>query len=290
MQVYERGLDLFSYPVAFELWNIYLTLATSLELPLDRLRDLYETALDTLPPSSPFAKPLFLMYGHLEETRGLTRTAMRIYSRAVTTVPASDQSSIFEYYIQRMTARSGLAATRPVYELAIQTLSGREAAEMCRRFAGVEEGLGEIDRARVVWGYGAEYCDPRTEKAYWDAWERFEIERGNEDTFREMLRVKRSVGKRFDTDLGLIVSRALGAGTATDPAVTGSDDVDLVDGNVVDPMAALEKQARAPVGFVAATTGPEMSKIPAPSQSVVTPSAAVVQNPDAIHLDGMDDD
>jgi pre-mRNA-splicing factor SYF1 len=24
-QVYERGIDLFQYPVAFELWNIYLT-------------------------------------------------------------------------------------------------------------------------------------------------------------------------------------------------------------------------------------------------------------------------
>lgn len=45
-------------------------------------------------------------------------------------------------------------------------------------------------------------------------------------------------------------------------------------------MAALERQARAPVGFVAASTGPEGGNRPPPHEQ---PTAPV--NPDAIDLD-----
>lgn len=51
-------------------------------------------------------------------------------------------------------------------------------------------------------------------------------------------------------------------------------------------MAALERQARAPVGFVAASTGPEGGNRPPASeqqQQQQQPSAPV--NPDAIDLD-----
>lgn len=52
-----------------------------------------------------------------------------------------------------------------------------------------------------------------------------------------------------------------------------------------DAMAALERQARAPVGFVAASTGPESGQVSrSQEQSSVAPT-----NPDAIDLDGMDD-
>lgn len=49
-------------------------------------------------------------------------------------------------------------------------------------------------------------------------------------------------------------------------------------------MAALERQARAPVGFVAASTGPEGGNRPPPAGQEQQPSAAPV-NPDAIDLD-----
>jgi len=47
-------------------------------------------------------------------------------------------------------------------------------------------------------------------------------------------------------------------------------------------MAALEREARALVGFVAASTGPQGENIEKP--------VAVAANPDAIDVDGMDDD
>lgn len=48
-------------------------------------------------------------------------------------------------------------------------------------------------------------------------------------------------------------------------------------------MAALERQARAPMGFVAASTGPEGAKRIGDAENIEPPSAA---NPDEIDVDG----
>ncbi|KAI9836953.1 MAG: pre-mRNA-splicing factor syf1 [Thelocarpon superellum] len=212
-RVYERGIDLFTYPVAFELWNIYLTKAMDRGVHMDRLRDLFESAVDGCPPK--FAKPLYIMYGDLEEKRGLTRTAMRIYERALFAVAEEDRKDMYEYYILHLAVNIGLAASRPVYEMAITTLDDAEARDMCLKFADMETRLGEIDRARSVYGYGSQMSDPRTATEFWDRWEAFEVKHGNEDTFKEMLRVKRSVRAQYNTDIGLLVSRVVAGGSTS---------------------------------------------------------------------------
>jgi pre-mRNA-splicing factor SYF1 len=50
-----------------------------------------------------------------------------------------------------------------------------------------------------------------------------------------------------------------------------------------DAMAALERQARAPIGFVASSTGPEGGNRAPPPDQHTEPSAVV--NPDAIDVD-----
>ena len=42
-------------------------------------------------------------------------------------------------------------------------------------------------------------ADPRRDVDYWKSWHSFEVEHGNEETFREMLRVKRGVAAAFST-------------------------------------------------------------------------------------------
>jgi pre-mRNA-splicing factor SYF1 len=42
-------------------------------------------------------------------------------------------------------------------------------------------------------------ADPRRNDEYWSTWNEFEIAHGNEETFREMLRIKRSVEASFST-------------------------------------------------------------------------------------------
>ena len=194
-KVYERGLDLFSYPVAFELWNLYLTKAVDRKIGIERLRDLFEQSLDECPPK--FAKSLYLMYGNLEEERGLARHAMRIYERATRAVSDEDRFEMFEFYITKSASNFGLTSTRPIYERAIAALPDQEAKEMCLKFAEMERRLGEIDRARAIYGHASQFCDPRTNAGFWQKWEAFEVQHGNEDTFKEMLRIKRSVQAQY---------------------------------------------------------------------------------------------
>ena len=71
------------------------------------------------------------------------------------------------------------------------------------KYAQLEVKLGEIDRARGIFSHGSQMSDPRTAKSYWKAWQEFEVRHGNEDTFREMLRIKRSVQAQFNTQVGV---------------------------------------------------------------------------------------
>ncbi|RDA90942.1 hypothetical protein CP533_5353 [Ophiocordyceps camponoti-saundersi (nom. inval.)] len=206
-KVYERGLDLFTYPVAFELWNLYLTKAVDRKIGIERLRDLFEQAVEDCPPK--FAKTIFLMYGNLEEERGLARHAMRIYERATRAVAEEDRAGMFNFYITKSASNFGLPSTRPIYERAISALPDAEAKEMCLKFADMEKRLGEIDRARAIYGHASQFCDPRTNADFWMKWEQFEVKHGNEDTFKEMLRIKRSVQAQYNTDVNFIASQAL---------------------------------------------------------------------------------
>ena len=287
-KVYERGLDLFSYPVAFELWNLYLTKAVERSLSMERLRDLFEQAVEGCPPE--FAKPIYLMYGSLEEDRGLARSAMRIYERASRAVSDEDRSGMFNFYITKSASNFGLSSTRPIYERAIASLPDTEAKAMCLRFAEMERRLGEIDRARAIYGHASQFADPRMDKNFWEVWDKFEIAHGNEDTYKEMLRIKRSVATQFNTDVNFIASQAIARSQAA-AAEENGDDVNGDDGEA-DAMAELDRkalaQARAPVGFVAASSGPEGGTRP-PVREANPVMATPAANPDAIEVD-IDDD
>jgi pre-mRNA-splicing factor SYF1 len=194
-KIYERGLDLFMYPVAFELWNLYLQKAVDRKIGMERLRDLFEQAVEGCPPK--FAKVLYLMYGELEEERGLARHAMRIYDRATRAVGDEDRLEMFNYYITKSASNFGLTSTRSIYERAIGALPDKEAKEMCLKFAEMERRLGEIDRARAIYGHASQFCDPRVDPGFWAKWDQFEVQHGNEDTYKEMLRIKRSVQAQY---------------------------------------------------------------------------------------------
>ncbi|CAG8634968.1 6472_t:CDS:10 [Paraglomus brasilianum] len=199
-KVYERGIELFNYPIAFEIWNTYLTkfIKRYGGSKLERARDLFEQALEKCPPK--FAKPLYLMYGKLEEDYGLARHAMRIYDRATSAVSDEDRFEMFNFYIAKASANFGVTYTREIYEHAIEVLPDREAKEMGLKYAELERKLGEIDRARALYAHASQFCDPRIDPGFWQTWHDFEVKHGNEDTFKEMLRIKRSVQAQYNTE------------------------------------------------------------------------------------------
>ncbi|KAG9318252.1 hypothetical protein JVU11DRAFT_333 [Chiua virens] len=245
-RIYERGTELFTFPISFEIWNIYLSKFVKRYggSKLERSRDLFEQALEKCQPKA--CKPLFLMYGKLEEDYGLAKRAMSIYERAAQVVADEDKFEMYTIYIAKATANYGLPATRPIYERALEVLPDKQTAEMSLRFAALERKLGEIDRARAIYAHASQFCDPRVNPKFWEVWNSFEIETGSEDTFREMLRIKRSVQAQFNTEASYLAAQTLSAkqnGAPAEPVAPPAD-----------AMAAAEQQAGAVKGpaFVAA--------------------------------------
>ncbi|XP_077118415.1 pre-mRNA-splicing factor SYF1 [Ranitomeya variabilis] len=218
-KAYERGIALFRWPNVYDIWSTYLSkfIARYGGKKLERARDLFEQALDGCPRK--FAKNIFLLYAKLEEEHGLARHAMALYERATQAVEREEQYEMFNIYIKRAAEIYGVTHTRSIYERAIEILPDDQAREMCLRFADMECKLGEIDRSRAVYSYCSQMCDPRLTAVFWQTWRDFEVRHGNEDTLREMLRVKRSVQAKYNTQGTFLVSqrlRAEGGGTNED--------------------------------------------------------------------------
>jgi len=143
---------------------------------------------------------------------------------------------MFTIYIAKAAANYGLTATRPIYERALEVLPDRQTAKMCLRFAALERKLGEIDRARAIYAHASQFCDPRTNPEFWAEWHSFEIDTGSEDTFREMLRIKRSVQAQFNTEASYLAAQALAASQ-------GAAKYAEEEAAALDPMAAAERQS-----------------------------------------------
>lgn len=148
----------------------------------------------TPPPSSlqcppAHSKSLFLEYAKFEEAHGLARSALDVYDRAVQTVPLNERLQVYELYIARATEYFGIGKVREVYETAIEgsppyELSDADTRALAVKYAALERKLGEIDRARAVYVFASALADPRVDKVFWEAWNDFEVQHGNEDTFR----------------------------------------------------------------------------------------------------------
>jgi len=157
---------------------------------------------------------------------------------------------MFTIYIAKATANYGLPATRPIYERALEVLPDRQTAEMCLRFAALERKLGEIDRARAIYAHASQFCDPRVSPNFWSEWNSFEIETGSEDTFREMLRIKRSVQAQFNTEASYLAAQTMAARQG------GKKVAEEEAAAALDPMAAAEREVNGPAFVAAKHTGP----------------------------------
>ncbi|XP_064616120.1 pre-mRNA-splicing factor SYF1-like [Liolophura sinensis] len=234
-KAYEKGIALFKWPNVYDIWNTYLTKFINRYggTKLERARDLFEQCLESCPAK--FAKAIYLLYAKLEEGHGLARHAMAVYDRATQGVLPEERYEMFNIYLKQAAEISGVTYTRQIYEKAIEVLDEDSAREMCVRFAELEKKLGEIDRARAVYAHCSQICDPRVAPKFWQAWKEFEIKHGNEDTVREMLRIKRSVQATYNTQVNFMSAQMLAVNSAKEAAESTQN---------ADEMKKLEERAR----------------------------------------------
>ncbi|CAN0925342.1 Pre-mRNA-splicing factor SYF1 [Linum grandiflorum] len=245
-KVYERGVKIFKYPHVKDIWVTYLSKFVKRygKTKLERSRELFDHAIEMTPADS--VKPLYLQYAKLEEDYGLAKRAMKVYDQATKAVPSNEKLGMYEIYIARATEIFGVPKTREIYEQAIDSgLPEKDVKTMCIRYAELEKNLGEIDRARGIYGYASQFADPRSDQVFWSKWHDFEVLHGNEDTFREMLRVKRTVTASFSQTHFILPEYMM----QKDQRMSVDDAKDKLkqSGLPDDEMAALEKQLAPPV-------------------------------------------
>ncbi|KAF3451555.1 hypothetical protein FNV43_RR07650 [Rhamnella rubrinervis] len=197
-KVYERGVKIFKYPHVKDIWVTYLSKFVKRygRSKLERARELFEHAIEMAPADA--VKPLYLEYAKLEENYGLAKRAMKVYDEATKAVPNNEKLSMYEIYIARAAEIFGVPKTRNIYEQAIESgLPDKDVKIMSLKYADLEKSLGEIDRARAIYVFASQFSDPRSDADFWNKWHEFEVQHGNEDTFRDMLRIKRSVSATY---------------------------------------------------------------------------------------------
>ena len=285
---YERGVALFRWPHVRELWSAYLGafVARFGGAKLERARDLYEQALRKAPPAD--AAKLYVDYAKLEETHGLARRAAAVYERAAQAAPDEAQFDAYALYAAKVERAFGAAKARPVYEAAVAALRrDGDVTRMCLKFAALERALGEVDRARGVLAHGAQFADPNLDDHYWATWRDFEVHHGNEDTFRDMLRVKRSV----ETARSGAVYAADNLLKTDMPVMTDAEARAKLDGGAAGDDAGRGVKRGADEGGAAET---EMEALERQAARIVDAAAAAPQakaaDPNEIDLDDDDDD
>ncbi|GAB2271607.1 hypothetical protein Dimus_006438 [Dionaea muscipula] len=238
-QIYERGVKIFKYPHVKDIWVTYLSKFVKRygTIKLERARELFERAVESAPAES--VKPLYLQYAKLEEDYGLAKRAMKVYGQATEAVPANEKLSMYELYIARAAEIFGIPKTREIYEQTIQSgLPDKDVKAMCLKYAELEKRLGEIVRARAIYTFASQFADPRTDPDFWNRWHEFEVQHGNEDTFREMLRIKRSVSASYSQTHFILPEYLM----QKDETVNLGKAVDAQAGVGEDEMVALERK------------------------------------------------
>ena len=151
---------------------------------------------------------------------------------------------------------------------------------MCLRFAAMERKLGEIDRARAIYAHASQFCDPRVHPKFWQEWNNFEIETGSEDTFREMLRIKRSVQAQFNTEASYLAAQMAAKESGLETEAHAAP---------VDAMAAAERQAVAGGGGKAPAFVSAKSSTTVREQEPLEAATAPQANEDEIHISDDED-
>ena len=189
---------MFKWPSLYNIWLNYLSkfIERYGVKRIERTRHLFELALDSAPEAS--KRIFFVMYANYEETHGLINHAIEILDRMVDEVKYEDKMEAYNLYISKVADLLGVTKTRRIFQKAIDTLEDSEIIQMGLRFAQLERRLGEIDRCRAIYTHISQFSEPRSDQhLLWKIWDEFEIQHGNEDTYKEYKRIFRSVEQKF---------------------------------------------------------------------------------------------
>lgn len=232
---YEIGLRAFmSFKVKFEIWNVYLSKIIQYErgtgsITLERIRDLFENAIEESHHvgdkqqdiAVSLVQSIFLLNSKFEEEKGSVVKSINILSqfidwiKAAFAIPNLSKSEREALNVARVDAYLSLVlktstllndsnATRAVYEKALndEQLTTPSLIKIAKSFIDFESGLAQFARVRSLFKYVTKLSAPRHPDmlSIWSLWENFELNNGDEFTFKDMLRHKRAIKSEFEKE------------------------------------------------------------------------------------------
>lgn len=203
--VFEKCVSLFKWPQLYYLYLPYLTkfVKRYKGRKLERAREIFDQCIysgqehKTGDIPAQYVKYIYFLYAHMEEEFGIVRRCLGILKDATKCSAKEDQLTMIKLYLAKTTEFYGIVHTRSIYQESLEFVDDDLARELCEMYIQMERGLGEIDRARAIFTYYAQLCDPAKHEKFWKDWREFEVLHGNEDCFREMLRIKRTVQAQY---------------------------------------------------------------------------------------------
>lgn len=139
------------------------------------------------------------MFADYEESFGLFSESFTALEQAFVTVQKNELPVLIRIYISRIYKYKGLTNTRQAYQKALEILDNDVLVPIGMEFAVVEKRIGEIDRSRNIYRFLAQFTEPNIDEfLLWKVWEEFEIEFGNEDTYKELIRMRKFTQQKFN--------------------------------------------------------------------------------------------
>eukprot|EP00388_Colpodella_angusta_P006096 GDKJ01018324.1.p1 GENE.GDKJ01018324.1~~GDKJ01018324.1.p1 ORF type:complete len:767 (-),score=125.33 GDKJ01018324.1:35-2200(-) len=195
---YERSLEVFAWPHRGVILMTYLTkfVQRYKGKKVERVRDLFAEA--TRGATREWNFRLNILLGKFEEEYGSASKAVHAYEMACRAVGKREGETLkaFLFLIAKVAAMFGPARTREAFALALEYVPDCDVKKICLQFAALETSLKEFERARAIFAHCSQLCQPNQHKDFWQRWRLFEMEHGDEETYKDMLRAKRAVEAR----------------------------------------------------------------------------------------------
>ncbi|GMM27792.1 mRNA splicing protein [Martiniozyma asiatica (nom. inval.)] len=221
--VYKWGISTFSGHAQWVLAGIYiekvLKYYKQLEWSSEMAREAFEDIIsmqDNIDDNQERSFSINLMYANWELKEGSKMRALSILKKCFTNQSKhSKRLETMKLLIAATIETQGLPAAEKIYQEAIESISVNTKGyfeDIVSGFIKLELCLGNIINARDVFEYVADaimnhgiYTGLRNQ--LWDAWKKFELEHGDEATYKQMLKKKRYLESNCSPEHELVERR-----------------------------------------------------------------------------------
>ena len=203
-------MNLFNFPHSIDIWRAYLTQFVDRFQGTKVERAKFIRTVLRTSTAKVLQRVLFRILQSWRSNLVSPNVAMDIYDQALKKIKSpADKIEVLDIYVKRAMEFFGVGKVRSICEKIIDddddddetkknSLDDHSNKIVCVKYAELEASLGgNRPSESSIHSCTSQFSNPAQDGTFETQWNDFEVKNGNEDTFRDMLRVKRSVAASF---------------------------------------------------------------------------------------------